>query len=158
MSKKWLFTLLAWYVAWSVIASMFSKKKWSDVKKELDKKDMTKEEKFKILFDNFVSTHENLLRSIKEELTSEKNKALFNKKKAEFYALVDEYKVEWEKILEELKGKWNETIQSGREKMEDLYEEKKKQINELKDEAPEKAKDLKGKLLAMFEDFKNKLK
>lgn len=158
MSKKWIFTLLAWYVAWSVIASMFSKKKWSDIQKELDKKNISQEEKFKILFNNFVSTHENLLRSIKEEVTSEKNKALFNEKKEQFYSLVDEYKVEWEKILEDLKGKWNEALLSGRDKMEELYEEKKKQINEIKGEAPDKAKDVKGKLLAMFEDFKNKLK
>lgn len=158
MSKKWIFTLIAWYLAWSVVASVFSKKKWSDLKKDLKKVKWSKEDTFKLLLDNFIDTHKNLLDSIKDEIVSEKNKELFNSKKKELVALLEDYKKQWEKMLKNLKSEGGDVIAIGKEKIEKLYLEKKEKIEELVWEAPEVANELKEKLLVSFNDFKNKLK
>lgn len=158
MSKKWLFTLFAWYIAWSVVASVFSKKKWTEVQKQLEKVKGSKEDTFKILLNNFIDTHKNLLDSVKEEVLTEENKALFNEKKDQLVTLIDDYKKEGEKLLSELKNEWWDVVKVGKQKIKALYEEKKDKIDELIWDAPEIADELKSKLVESFEDFKNKLK
>ena len=158
MSKKWLFALAAWYVAWSVVASVFSKKKWKDVKKELENVKDSKEDTFKVLLNNFVDTQKNLLDAIKEEVLTDENKALYKEKKAELIAVLEDYKVDWEKLIEQLKNEGWDIAKTWKKKIEKLYEEKKVKIDKLIWDAPEIAEDIKERLLLSYEDFKVKLK
>ena len=158
MSKKWLFALVAWYVAWSVVASVFSKKKWKDVKKELDKVKDSKEDTFKVLLNNFVDTQRNLLDAIKEEVLTDENKALYKEKKSELLAVLEDYKTDWEKLIEQLKNEGWDIVKVWKKRIEKLYEEKKDKIDELIWDVPEIAEDIKERLLLSYEDFKTKLK
>ena len=158
MSKKWLFALVAWYVAWSVVASVFSKKKWKDVKKELDKVKDSKEDTFKVLLNNFVDTQRNLLDAIKEEVLTDENKALYKEKKSELLAVLEDYKTDWEKLIEQLKNEGWDIVKVWKKRIEKLYEEKKDKIDELIWDVPEIAEDIKERLLLSYEDFKAKLK
>ncbi|MBT3729636.1 hypothetical protein HOF65_02995 [bacterium] len=44
------------------------------------------------MLDNFVVTHENLLKDLKKHVITDKNKELFNEKKKELLDVVDVYK------------------------------------------------------------------
>lgn len=158
MFWKKLFTLVAWYVAWNMVSSYFSKNKWDKLKKELKKAEKSKEETFKVLLDHFVETHKNLLKTVKSEIMTEKNIKLFNEKKADLYKVAEDYKNDWEKILADLKGKWWDAVNIAKNKLEELYNEKKDIIDSLKEEAPDKITELKKKLWEYFSDLKNKIK
>lgn len=158
MFPKKLFTLVAWYVAWNIISTYFSKNKSEKLKKDLKTSKDSKEQTFKILFDNFCETHKNLLDSIKKEVLTEKNISYINEKKADLYKLVEEYKNEWEKILENMNESSTDTMQFTKEKLENLYNSKKKQIEDLKEKAPEKIEKAKNSLLDLFNKFNKLLK
>lgn len=156
-NKKFL-ALVVWYLAWSVVSSVFSNKKWEDIKKELKKAKRKWEDSTKVFLDNFIETHKNLLEYAKKEINSPKNKEFLNTKKAELLKAVDDYRLEWEKLLQELKTNWKDYLEVAKGKMKDLYEEKKWLLDDLKSESPEKIEWLKKKLSKAFEDFKKKIK
>lgn len=154
MSKKNIFLLAAGYVAWGIVASLFNKKKPSDLKKELQKSKEDWEGEFRVFVDNFILTHKNLFDTFKTELLSEKNKKAFQEKKTELLQVVDVYKAQWEELLEELKGKWKVFLSEASDNLDKLYQEKKVEIDALKEVAPEKVKSLKDNLLAAYEELK----
>lgn len=157
MSKKNIFLLAAWYIAWGVISSLYSKKKSEDLKKELDKSD-TKEGDFKVMFDNFIDTHQNLLEDLKSNVMTEKNKELLNEKKEELLEVIDLYKVKWEELIDELKFKWKDFIVEASDTLEKVYNEKKEEINQLKEVAPAKAKKIANDIRDAIDEAKQNSK
>jgi len=158
MFGKKLITLAIWYVAWSVVSSLFNDKKWDNLKKELAKAKKEGKDTKKIVFDNFLNTQGKFLKTLKKEVLTEENIAYLKSKKWEIDSLVADYKIEGIKLLEEIQSKWWDYISTAKDRLESLYEEKREKIETLKWEAPEKIQELKDMLLNMFEDFKKNLK
>lgn len=158
MSKKNIFLLAAGYVLGGVVASLYNKKKPEDLKKELKDAKASWESDLKVLFDNFVETHKNLLKDLEWEIMSEKNKKLFEEKKAQLLEIAYDYRSKGNELLEELKVKGKEFIVEASAQLEKMYEEKKWELEELKDVSPEKVEDLKKNLLAIFNEIKEKMK
>ena len=158
MSKKNLFLIAAWYIAWGLIASIYGKKDPSTFKKDLEEKKQKGEGEFKLILDNFVETHSNLIDDMKTKILTEKNIKLFNDKKEEILSIVDSYKSRWIELIEELKVQGKDYIVKASDELEKLYSEKKEEIEWLKWVAPEKISELKKWLLASFEEFKKEIK
>jgi len=158
MSKKNIFLLAAWYVAGWIVATLFSKKKPGELKKELKKSREEWEGDFKVMVDNFIDTHSNLIEELKKQVLTDKNKEVFEERKKDLLKVVDVYKKEWLKIVDELKSKWKEYLVEASDSLEKLYEEKKGEIESLKESAPEKAKELAGELKETFKEMKKEVK
>ncbi len=158
MSKKNIFLLAAWYVAGWIIASLYSKKKPSELKKDLENSKENWEGEFKVMLNNFVDTHSNLLEDLKTHIMTDKNKELFNEKKEELLSLVEDYKKQWVELTEELKVKGKEFLVEASDNLEKLYDEKKEEIAVIKDIAPEKVKGLWKELKETFNEVKKKIK
>jgi len=148
-----LLTVVGWYVAGSMIASSLDPKK----KKKMKEAEKKGEDKLTFLFNDFVETHKKLAKSAKEEIMSEDNIELFEKKKKELKKLASSYKKEAEKVIADLKEKWKEKAKEWLEKIETIYDEQKDKIEELKEIAPEKAFELKKTLLASAKDIKDEI-
>ena len=148
-----LITIVGWYVAGSMIASSLDPKK----KKKMALAEKAGEDKLTFLFNDFVETHKILAKSAKEEIMSDENKKLFEKKKKELTKLAKSYKKEAEKVVKDLKTKWSDFAKEGLTKVESIYEEQKEKIEELKEIAPEKAFELKKTLLAWAKDIKDEI-
>jgi len=158
MFGKKLITLAIWYVAWSVVASLFSEKKWENFKKELAKAKKEWKDTKKIVFDNFLNTQWKFIETIKKEVLTKENIAYLKEQKGKLDSLVADYKIEGIKILEELQLKWEDYLGNAKWKIEELYNKKREDIEKLKWEAPEKIEEVKEILLSTFEDFKKNLK
>ena len=148
-----LITVVGWYVAGSMIASSLDPKK----KKKMKEAEKKGEDKLIFLFNDFVETHKKLAKSAKDEIMSDENKKLFEKKKKELTKLAQNYKKEAEKVIKNLKEQAIEKAKEGQEKVESIYEEQKEKIEELKEIAPEKAFELKKTLLAWAKDIKDEI-
>lgn len=161
MSKKNIFILAAWYVAGWIISSFYNKKKPGELKKELDASRTEWEWDFKVILNNFISTHQNLLEDLKVQVMSDKNKELFNSKKDDLLKIVDTYKDQWVELVDELKVKWKEFLSEASDNLEKMYAEKKDEIDALKDSAPEKITELKNKAVnkavSKAKDIKEKI-
>lgn len=154
--KKFLLAAAA-YVAWTVVATVFSEKKGEKVRAELkDAKDNGGDSK-KILMWNFIETHKNFLEELKEMIVTDENKEKFNAKLKEVKEVVREYTKEWEKLIAELKEQGWEYAEEAKQKLEDQYLEKKSLLEELKWDAPEKVEKMKEKLLTKFDEMKKKI-
>ena len=158
MSKKNLFILAAWYVAWWIISSLYNKKKPDQLKKDLEKSREKGEGDFKVMLDNFVATHTNLLEDLKSQVITDKNKEIFNEKKEELLNVVEIYKKQWIELTEELKNKWKDFIVEASDTLDQLYQEKKEEIEQLKEIAPEKAKEIAWELRETLSEVKEKIK
>jgi len=158
MFGKNLLTLAAGYIAWSVVASLFSDKKWENFKKELAKAKKEWKDTKQIIFDNFLNTQGKFLETLKKEVLTKENIAYLKEKKWEVDSLIVDYKIEGIKLLEDVQSKGGEYLTTAKEKLEELYNEKKDDIDKIKWEAPEKIEEIKDVLLTIFEDFKKSLK
>lgn len=158
MFGKKIITLAVWYVAWSLVTSLFTDKKWANFKKELEKARKEWKDTKKIVLDNFIETQKHFLETLKKEVLTEDNMEYLKEKKKELESLVDDYKKEGLKLLDELKENGEEYLDTAKDKLEDLYKEKKWELDKLKGEAPEKVDELKNTLLSAFEDLKKALK
>jgi len=157
MFNKKFFLVAAWYLAGGLVSSLYNKKKPTELREEMKEWKENGQWEMKVLLANFVDIHKNLIYDVEKEIMSDKNKALFQVKKAQLLEIADMYKVEGNRLLEELKqnGKWY--LLEASDQLENLYNEKKWELNELKDISPEKVKELKNNLLATFEEMKNKM-
>lgn len=158
MSKKNLFILAAWYIAWGIVASLYGKKKPNDLKKEITTAKEKWEWNFKVFVDNFIDIHQSMAEDLKKQVLTEDNIKLFNEKKDEILEIIDVYKARWTELIEELKVKWKDYIVKASEDLEKLYNEKREEIEALKWVAPEKISELKDWLLASFEELKKEIK
>ena len=148
-----LITVVGWYVAGSMIASSLDPKK----KKKMALAEKAGTDKLSFLFNDFVESHKILAKSAKEEIMSDKNKKLFEKKKKELTKLAKSYKKEAEKVIENLKEQAIDKAKEGQEKIESIYEEQKEKIEEIKEMAPKKATELKKTLLSWAKDIKDEI-
>jgi len=157
---KKLFYLVAWYLAWSAISSMYWNKKWKDIKKEMLKAKEKQEDPIKVLLDNFMETHKNFFTDLKEKLESEEAKQFFNEKKEEVYTLIDRYRTDSEWLIEEIKGKWKEYTKLASEKLEEFYKEKKLEWENFLSSIwkEEEIAKFKEKLSQVYFDLKEKIK
>ena len=155
---KKLITLAVWYVAWSLITSLFTDKKWTSLKKDLEKAQKQWKDVKKVVLDNFIETQKNFFEAMKEEVFTEENIEYLKGKKKELEALVNDYKVEWIKLLDELQTNGEDYMDTAKWKLEDLYNQKKLELDDFKWDAPEKIEELKIKLLKLFEEFQEKLR
>lgn len=82
MSKKNIFLLAAWYIAGGIVASIYSKKKPEELKTELESAKESGKWSFKVIMDNFVDTHANMIDNLKKNYLVKKIKLfLMNTKK-----------------------------------------------------------------------------
>lgn len=153
MNKKIL--ALVWaYFGWVAAALIYNKKNPSDIKKELDTAKVSWKWGFKVLLDDFIEIHQNMLDNLKSRVLTEENREKFQAKKDEILELIAEYRLQWEKILKDLEVKWKDFALESFKKLEANADEK---IKELKWKAPEKIDELKEKLRDFFEDLKKKI-
>lgn len=151
MSKKNIFLLAAWYIAGGIISSIYGRKTPGELKNKLKQNWKLDETDFKILLDDFIDIHQNLLNELKISVLTEENKEKLNN-------LIDSYKNDWDEILKDLKVKWKEYITEAGYKLEKLYNEKKEELGDFKDIAPQKVDELKNNLISGFEDLKTQIK
>lgn len=140
---KKLLLLASWYLAWSFISSMFSSKKWKDLKKEIENNPWWCKSVF---LDNFVETHKNLLNSLKDELNSEKNQKLLKDKKEKIDAMIRDFKEEGQELLKELKKWWEKSLSGIKTRLEDIYKEKKEKFDSMKSSWTKKIKEIKDNI------------
>lgn len=157
--KKLLY-LVAWYLAWNAVSSMYWNKKGKDIKKDMKKATENKEDPVKVLLNNFMETHKNFFSDLKEKLESDEAKQFFNEKKEEVYTLIERYRTDSEWLIEEIKGKWKEYTKLASEKLEEFYKEKKLEWETFlawiwKEEEIAKFKE---KLSQVYFDLKEKIK
>ena len=154
--KKMLLAAVA-YVAWTVVATVFSEKKGEKVRAELKDAQENGGDSKKILMWNFIETHKNFLEELKEMVVTDENKELFKKKVKEVKKVVKQYAKEGEKLIAELKEQGGDYAEEAKQKLEDQYNEKKSLLEELKEDAPEKVEKMKKKLLTTFDEMKKKI-
>ncbi len=157
MNKK-LLTLLWVYASWVVAALLYNKKSPAQIKTELDTAKESGEKNIKVLFNNFIEIHQNLLDTLKTKLLTEENKAKFYAKKDDFISLALDFKSNSEKIFEEYKNLGKDYSTEWIQKLEQFYTEKLNEVEELKKKTPEKIEAVKIKIIAYYEDIKSKMK
>lgn len=157
MLKKNIFLLIVWYLVGGLVASIYSKRNPSDFKKDLEDKKAKGEWEFKLILNNFIEIHSNLIEDIKVKILTDENKAMFNEKKDKILAIVDSYKDRWIELIEELKVKGKDYVLKASKELEKLYLEKKQEIEWFKWIAPEKIQEIKNSLKKVFEEIKEKI-
>lgn len=157
MSKKNIILLAAGYVAGGIVASLFNKKKPTEIKKELKNSKESGEGEFSVFVDNFLETHKNLITTVKKEILTEKNKKFLESKKQDVLDVIESYQAEWESLLRELKGKGKTFLVETSDNLEKLYNEKKSEIEGLSDITPEKISELKDKLKGAYSELKDEI-
>lgn len=157
MNKK-ILLLLGAYASWVAAAVLYNKKNPSEIKSEIDNARKNDDNNLKVLFNNFIEIHKNLLDDLKAKTLTEENKEMFYKKRDEFLVLVEDYREKAIKIFEEYKVKWKDYAEEWLKKLEKFYKEKLEELDNLKEDAPEKLKDAREKLLAHYSEFRSKLK
>jgi hypothetical protein len=83
---------------------MFNKKKPDQLKKDLEKSRKEGEGDFKVMLENFIDTHSNLIEELKKQVLTDKNKELFKEKKEELLNIVEVYKKQGLELVDELKS------------------------------------------------------
>lgn len=157
MNKK-LLLLLGAYVSWVAAALVYNKKNPSEIKSELDDARKNEDNNLKVLFNNFIEIHKNLLDDLKAKTLTDENKEMFYKKRDEILALVEDYRQKAQEVLKEYQVKWKDYAEEWLKKLEKFYKEKLEELDELKEDAPEKLEKAKEKLLAYYDEFKAKFK
>lgn len=157
MNKK-LLVLLWVYASWVVAALLYNKKSPTEIKTELDEANKTWQKSFKVLFNNFIEIHKNLLEDFKVKVLTEENKKLLYTKRDEFLELTEEYKVKAQKIFQEYKHLWKNYADEWLKKLKKFYNEKLDEIEDLKKKAPDKVNEAREKLLWYYNEFKAKMK
>jgi len=157
MNKK-IILLWAVYVWWVIATLLYNKKTDKEIQKELLDARTKWEWDFKVLFNNFIEIHKNLLDNLKAKTLTEENKEFINKKKDEFLIFIDDYKEKAQEIFEEYKVLWKDYAEEAIEKLEKFYNEKLNDLEKLKEKAPEKIDEIKSKLITISNDLKSKIK
>ncbi len=152
---KWkIFLLWLGYIAWNIVWSAYNKKSGKKYQKELKENDNS----IKFMVDNFLETQKNLFDDIKAEITSEKNKEVYEKYKNQILDIFEDYKKKSEVVLKDLKENGEEYLEKAKKSLEKLYLENKDKIWELTDIWEEKIWELKEKLTKSFEKSKKEFK
>lgn len=154
MNKKLLLLLWA-YTAWVVAASVYSKKD-KQLSLDLCDKDKNCEDKAKLVLENFIDIHQNMLQDIKKKYLTDENIEKLNKAKADLMVYVEDYKAWAQKVFLEVKDKWNDYLDEWLLKLKDFYDLQLKNIEDA--ETREKIDEYKDKLVEVYNDFLKKIK
>lgn len=157
MNKK-LLALLWVYASWVVAALLYNKKSPSEIKTELDNAKASWDKDLKVLFNNFIEIHQNLLDTLKTKLLTDENRDLLYSKKDEFLSLAVDFKVKAEKVFDEYKDLGKDYTNEWIEKLEKFYNEKLNEIEDLKKKTPEKIEEVKSKIVNYYNEIKSKMK
>lgn len=158
---KKLFYLAMWYLAWNAVSSLYWSKKWKELKKDMKKaSENGKHDPKMVLLENFVETHKNFFKDLKDIVDNEENREYFKEKKDEVLDLIEKYKDDSEMMIDQLKWKWKKYMGEVSEKLEEFYKEKKKEWEEYLSTVWEREDVIKfkEKLGQVYEELKTKLK
>ncbi len=144
------------YVAWTVVTSVFSSKKWDKIREEIEVAKENGEDTKKVILNNFIDTHVNALDWLKAKYVTDENKALFDQKVVEIKSLIKDLAKEGESLLVELQDKWWDYTEEAKQNLKKTYSEKKAQVEELAGK-PDKMEKLKAKLTATYKELKEKI-
>lgn len=103
--------LAAGYIAWNVVASIYSGSR-KKAKKAQSGQDV------KMMVENFLDTQKNFIADMEDRYLSDESKAKLADKKQEFKKFSEKYIKEGEKLLAEVKK--NENVVKWRKKVKDL--------------------------------------
>lgn len=157
MNKKLL--VLLWVYASGVAAALlYNKKTPEQIETEMKNAQASGEKDIKVLFNNFIEIHQNLLDTLKARLLTDENKQKFYEKKDELVALAQDFRVKWESLVQEYKLKGKDYANEWVEKLEKFYHETLSDLDELKKKAPEKIEEAKSKVISYFDELKVRLK
>ena len=146
--------LAAAYLAGNVVSSVYSSKKWKDVKIAASKAKESWESDKTVIIHNIIDTHKNFFEDVKEML-SEDNQKLLEKKKSQILWVVDSFKSEWDKLLKDVGGKTSSVTT----RVQKLYDDKKDELrSHLQEVSPDEMKAVTDKLFTYFDSFMWKLK
>ncbi len=152
---KWkIFLLWLGYIAGNLISSAYNKKSGKKYQKELKENDNS----IKFVVDNFLETQRNLFEDIKAEITSEKNREVYEKYKTQILDIFEDYKKKSEVVLKDLKENGEEYLEKAKKSLKDLYLENKDKIWDFTELWEEKVWELKDKLTESFEKSKKEFK
>lgn len=151
MFNKKMLLVLGGYIAWSIVNSLYNDTKWKELKKEIKQAKKDWYDSKRLIMDNFIETHSNLLRSLKKDVLTDENIAYFNEKKEDAKKIIHEYKIKWEEVFSDLKGKGTDFVESKREDISELYDEGKKTFEKAKIKTPKELKKIKDKIIAKAE-------
>ncbi len=120
--------LVGWYVVWSLITSLYNDKKGKKVREELEEVKWDNKEAQKIIINNFIDTHKNLLESFKKNILTEENKTLLNQK-----------------------------FDKAKNEFENFVEDKKEDLKDLQKNTPNKINKIKKNIVSKFSEVKEKI-
>ncbi|MDP5039235.1 MAG: hypothetical protein NWP80_02210, partial [Candidatus Gracilibacteria bacterium] len=103
----------------------------------------------KIILNNFIEVHQNILEDLKSRLLTNENKQKFNN-------IVSEYKLKAKDIMLEVSQKGKDYLEDGLEKLEKVTNEELDKLNNI--EIKSEIISLKEELLESYNEFREKLK
>lgn len=142
MSKK-ILALLAGYVAGSVVTSLYAEKKWTDVKKDIEKAKKGWEDGVHVFLSYLFNIHKKFFWEVKENVVNPENKQFVQNKAKEVIDLVQEYKIEGQKLIASFEKTWKTYATSVVKALDDFSKMK-------TDEAELKLKDLWNQAISEF--------
>lgn len=160
MFGKKVFLLLWWYVAGSLVASLYTSKKGKDIKAELKKAKKDGKDELSVLFDNVFVIQKRFFDDIQDFMRSPKTKAFLESKVEDTKDYIEDFKNKSQILIDEFqKNGIGKTSTELRQKIEVLYDDSKNQITRrFQDISPDTLEDLKKKLHSSFQELKSLIK
>jgi gas vesicle protein len=92
--KRKLFYILSGYALGSIISSLYTDKKGSELRKDLEKAKQAGKDLKKVLFSNFVHTQKKFIDDMQEKVLTEERQDFIDTKREELEKLVAKYREE----------------------------------------------------------------
>lgn len=125
MANKKLFYVIMWYITWTIVASLYSNKKWDEIRQEMDaEKEKGNYEDKKVLLDHILAIHKKLFQEVSQDQRVQKTTALFNEYKDEAKKAFDSSKEEITNIIKENKNLWEKEVQELSQKLQGFLKSK----------------------------------
>lgn len=124
MANKKLFYLLAWYITWTIIASLYSNKNGDDVRKEIKSGKKSSElEGGKVLFSHILWIHKKFFSDVSQDENVQKTahyiashkrwiQDFFESSKSEIVHMIQEHSSLWEEDVQVLAGKFQNFVRA----------------------------------------------
>lgn len=149
MFWKKIFFLTAWYVAWSIVGSLYKWKKkilsWSK-----------KAPSVKELSENFIEIQKNFISDIEKKFLSSEAKEKLAERKESFQNYAQDYLRQWEKLLKDIQA--NELYQDTQKKWLSFFQNLKLKAQSLYNQALEEEEKLKASAKDTLEDGVSRVK
>jgi hypothetical protein len=123
--------LIAGYLAWSLVMTMFTKKSSIELKEQAKECKLWWKCEKTVFIKNFIETQKDFYNHIREKYFTDENKVFMEQKKEEVNKVIEEYRTKWEQLFADLKAKWEkfvmdvkENMDKKKEKIEDVIDNK----------------------------------